>query len=158
MVYGRSWHSRKIMFSLLRASTTCFCQLRVVITWKAKRPEKKRKTWPGFKNNKSGISIFAFKRRKCWRENSSKSKGEETLHCLHAAEIQMYLSHVPFALSHYKKYYYISIGRFSFPFLFFWCYESSERKQCCITLAEWTFYTERPSSLMSLVALCPQPI
>lgn len=33
--------------------------------------KKKKKTWPGFKNNKSGISISAFKWQKRWRENSS---------------------------------------------------------------------------------------
>lgn len=71
VLYRRRWHSRKTMFSLYRASTTCFHQLKGLWSLeKAKRPEKrkKKKTWPGFKNNKSGISISAFKWQKRWRE------------------------------------------------------------------------------------------
>lgn len=60
---------------------------------KAKRPEKNRKmgkkekTWPGFKNNKSGISISAFKWRKTLTgEFLEERDGGDALHRLHAAE------------------------------------------------------------------------
>lgn len=83
------------------------------------RGRKKKKPDLVSKITRAGSASLLLNGKKRWRENSSQRNDEETLHRLHAAEIQMYLSHVRFALSHRKKYYFISIGRFFFSFSFF---------------------------------------
>lgn len=76
-----------------------------------------------------------------WNADGRIPREERRRAVVHAAETQM---HVRFALSRDKTRLYVSAGRSVFSFLL--SNESSERKLCCKTVAEWTFYAEGPSS------------
>lgn len=66
--------------------------------------EKRRgqKTWPGFKNNKSGISSSAFKWRKMLTGKLLGKKPTRYVSASYTVEIQIYLSQIQVVLSCYK--------------------------------------------------------